>query len=279
MSSSLLQQNNVEHHQNKINELKIYAIIVVFYFVILSVALMHQKTNNQINKEPILTPNKKKKLLLIGIVGNKKVGKDTFVDYLIENTSTDDMFQKQSLAKPIKDILEIMFGFSHEQLYDQDYKEKIDERWGETPRKCMQNLGDLLEEDFPKRFPYIMKKTGGERIVITILKRFLMSKMSMYKKHQIISDVRRLDEAKAIKDLGGILIKIERPGYSNLTDSKTHISESEISKIQPDFLIENNGTIPELYTKAEELMNKILDEKKDVILLNNSKKNKNDLPD
>lgn len=262
-------QNTQSMDYNRQERLKLLCIIIgvyIFLFLALFIFSRFQKKKN-----------KQQKPILIGIVGNKKVGKDTFADYIIEKVhpSSNNTFEKQTFAKPIKDVLKVMLNFSDAQLYDQDYKEKIDEKWGATPRNCMQSLGDLLEEDFPKRFPAIMKATNNQRIVVTILKQFLLSKLLKDKTNIIISDVRRSDEAAMIKDLGGILIKIERPGFSNLGDAKTHISEREISKIKADFVIENNGTIPNLYAKAQDLMYKIL-YSKDVMLLN---QNKNDLPD
>lgn len=59
----------------------------------------------------------------------------------------------------------------------------------------------------------------------------------------VVSDVRFLNEAAAIKDLDGILINIVRSGYQG----DNHRSENELRDFEGwDYVISNDGTIPEL---------------------------------
>ena len=51
--------------------------------------------------------------MLIGLLGKKRVGKDTVAEYLIEKYN----FIRYAFADPIKEIAGIMFNFSYEQLY------------------------------------------------------------------------------------------------------------------------------------------------------------------
>ena len=69
-------------------------------------------------------------------------------------------------------------------------------------------------------------------------------------KNIVICDVRFLNEAKMIKDNGGILIKIKR---GNNETKDLYISEIEINQIQYDYLIDNDESIEELYKKIEEI--------------------------
>lgn len=66
----------------------------------------------------------------------------------------------------------------------------------------------------------------------------------------IISDLRFLNEAQAIKDRDGIMVKILRS--SNKTH--THSSETELNSIYCDFEIANNGTIEELYESVKNFL-------------------------
>lgn len=67
----------------------------------------------------------------------------------------------------------------------------------------------------------------------------------------IISDVRFLNEAKAIKDRNGILIRLNR---STRLES-AHESETALDKYNDwDYIIENNGTIDELIIKVKEIL-------------------------
>jgi len=69
----------------------------------------------------------------------------------------------------------------------------------------------------------------------------------------IISDMRYLYEAKAVKERGGIIIKIERHNEHN----HTHSSETELSKIKSDFTIQNNSTLDALYEHVSNILNQL----------------------
>lgn len=70
----------------------------------------------------------------------------------------------------------------------------------------------------------------------------------------IITDTRFPNEAKAIKDRGGILIRVNRGPLA----PATHPSETSLDDYNGfDFIIENNGTIDQLINKVEEIMNVI----------------------
>lgn len=62
--------------------------------------------------------------------------------------------------------------------------------------------------------------------------------------HVIISDCRMLNEAKAIKEKGGVIVRIERKSCESNGDS--HKSETELNAIVPDYLVDNNGSIKDL---------------------------------
>lgn len=62
-------------------------------------------------------------------------------------------------------------------------------------------------------------------------------------KNAIISDVRFPNEAKAIKELGGVIIRVERVG---LESNDTHSSETAMREIAPDYIIENTKGLKEL---------------------------------
>lgn len=57
----------------------------------------------------------------------------------------------------------------------------------------------------------------------------------------IIDDVRYINEAAAIRSVGGIIIRIERPGLTPMN----HSSEIEQSHITPDYTVANNRRLEE----------------------------------
>lgn len=75
----------------------------------------------------------------------------------------------------------------------------------------------------------------------------------------IITDVKRPDQAQAIKDRGGVVIRVDR-GYAleNEFDERTrmdneHPSETALDDYEFDAVIDNNGSIEELVEKVKQL--------------------------
>ena len=64
----------------------------------------------------------------------------------------------------------------------------------------------------------------------------------------IVTDVRFPNEAKAIKDRGGIVIRINRPLYRL---NEQHASETALDNYEFDHVIENDGSLDELITKIK----------------------------
>ena len=77
------------------------------------------------------------------------------------------------------------------------------------------------------------------------------------KSNWIITDLRFFNELKAIKDKGGITIKVNRTreGFSNQKLlSKLHFSETALDNAEFDYVINNNGTIKELEEKIKQIL-------------------------
>lgn len=69
----------------------------------------------------------------------------------------------------------------------------------------------------------------------------------------IITDTRFKNEAKAVKDRGGILIRVNRPGI----ETGNHPSEVDLDNYKDfDYKIENNSSIEELVSKVKKVLQK-----------------------
>jgi hypothetical protein len=171
---------------------------------------------------------------LFGILGNKRHGKDTISDYLCKNYG----FQKDAFAKPLKDVCQILFGFSNEQLYG-NLKETTDPFWKISPRQSMQFIGtDLIRNQFHQLIPEI-----GDNFWLKSLESRIKSQKT------VVSDVRYQNEVDCIHKLGGKVIKVVR---KDVPIDFSHTSEALIPEIENyDFLIENNGSLEDLYLQIE----------------------------
>lgn len=67
----------------------------------------------------------------------------------------------------------------------------------------------------------------------------------------LVTDVRFPNEVKAIKDKGGVVIRIERP---SLQSNDIHESETSLDSYPFVYTINNNGTIDELIAQVKELL-------------------------
>ena len=67
----------------------------------------------------------------------------------------------------------------------------------------------------------------------------------------IISDCRYINEYNSIKERGGLMIKVERPGI----ETQNHASETGLDHITSwDYVIQNDGTIEDLIKKVREIL-------------------------
>jgi hypothetical protein len=92
---------------------------------------------------------------------------------------------------------------------------------------------------FLQRLGYGARQVFGEDFWTDIT----MNKATAGNVPVVIADVRFLNEAQVIKSVGGLLVKIARPGHHG----DGHISETELAEYDGwDLVIENNGSVLEL---------------------------------
>lgn len=180
--------------------------------------------------------NKRKNMVLIGLMGFKQSGKDTFADYLVRHYG----FEKHAFAEPVKKICQIMFLLTKEQLDDPKLKETIDGRWGLTPRQMMQKVGtDMVRQVWDEDFwvkNMDMRLRGVEGDVI-------------------ISDVRFPNEAQYVRNCGGVLVRIVSVAEER---GDTHTSETSQISIQEDVCVMNQKNGLEMYYQTiEETLTKM----------------------
>jgi hypothetical protein len=189
--------------------------------------------------------------MLIAFLGRKRSGKDTVADFLIKNKG----FQKYVFADPLKKGLKAFFNLTDEQLYDEKLKEEIDPRWGVSPRKLLQIIGtDIFQHSLNKFIPDLKGETRNHWV--NLFKEWYLKEIKKNPNIKIvIADARFIHEVKAIKELGGVVIKINRTIGDNINND-IHISEMEIDSI-PDNMIDhtiiNDDTLETLYQRVNQI--------------------------
>ena len=215
---------------------------------------------------------------LIGISGKIGSGKDTvgniiqmltqgidsntqITEYVNGTNITGFDYQIKKFADTIKDIACMLIGCTRAQLEDQEFKQKeLGEEWW----YCVADDGSYIpyEQNLhknkvvnlvkltPRKLLQLLGTECGRQIIHPNI--WVNSLFADYKKDSnwIITDVRFPNEAQAIKDKGGIMIRINRPLY-RLDDQ--HPSETALDNYNFDYVIENEGNIDELVQKIKQL--------------------------
>jgi len=167
---------------------------------------------------------------IIGFAGKARSGKDTAGKYLVDTYQ----FQHYYFAKPLKEGVNKMFNLTEEQIKN---KEKVVEPWGKSPRELYQLLGtDVARKIDPnvwiKNAEMFLKRCSGFSVAIT--------------------DVRFANEAKWIRDKGGVVVFLTSE-TRGITDHTSHASENGLTGDDVDVVIQNDGTIAGLYAQLEGL--------------------------
>lgn len=143
-----------------------------------------------------------------------------------------DTYTWVSFAEPLKNMLAAI-GLSYEQLYGSEKHVPTPLLCNLTPRFAMEMLGtgwarELMHEDF---WTNLWKET-----------------VYLHPEGVVCDDCRFPNEFKTIKELGGILIRIERPGHkaSHLPTDQAQLA------LVPDRTIINDGTIEDLHRKVRD---------------------------
>jgi len=203
--------------------------------------------------------------MIIGICGLIGSGKDTAADYLVGFHG----FRRDSFANTLKDAVSAVFGWDRELIEGRTpearaWREQVDIWWAArlgmpnlTPRWILQYWGtDVLRNHF------------HDDIWIAALE----ARLARRTDHTVISDVRFPNEIKAIKSQGGRIIWIQRGTIPHWYDiackanqgdtasavwlKENNIHSSETSWAGADFnaVIDNNGSIENLYQQLRNLV-------------------------
>lgn len=164
---------------------------------------------------------------VIGLCGRAGVGKDIAADFLVSLH-----YNKSAFARPLKEALNVMFGWTMAQWDDREWKETTQPDIGRSPRYLAQTLGTEWGRDLVH-----------SQLWIKLAQRQL-------KRPAVFPDVRFENEAKFIHDNDGILIRIDRDVEA------VNIHSSEGILLPFDHVINNNFDKGHLYDALLEIITK-----------------------
>lgn len=192
---------------------------------------------------------------LLGINGEIGCGKSTVVNYLSEKYN----YREYMMAEPLKKIAKIL-GFDDHQIYGtQEQKLEVNSFWNVSGREFLQKFGtEVCRDAVPRILPKM--NFNGLTMWVRLFEKFYSETRSQC---VAVSDVRFEDESATIKRYGGIIIRIEREVNEVKKDNNvqssytTHASELQASKIYPNVVVKNDGSLEDLYKKIDMIIDLI----------------------
>ena len=209
--------------------------------------------------------------MIIGVCGFIGSGKDTIADYLVNLHH----FRRESFANTLKDAVSAVFGWDRTMLEGRtkqarEWREQVDAWWAHrlgiphlTPRWILQNWGTE-----------VCRKNFHDDIWIASLE----NKLRASTDDIVISDCRFPNEIAAIKKAGGRVVRVVRgaePEWYQLAVSRNrgpngnsswalsgrkleqlgiHASETAWVGTKFDAVLDNNGTLEDLYQQVKQLV-------------------------
>jgi hypothetical protein len=203
--------------------------------------------------------------MIIGICGFIGSGKDTVADFLVNFHE----FRRESFASTLKDSVAAVFGWDRTLLEGRtaearEWREQVDPWWAArlnmptlTPRWVLQYWGTE-----------VCRRSFHDDIWIASLE----NKLRNSKDNIVISDCRFPNEIEAIKKANGVIVWVQRGALPEWYDDavsanlgnniginamklrKIHASEWAWLGSEFDHVIDNNGTIDDLFKQAQSLV-------------------------
>lgn len=180
---------------------------------------------------------------IIGLTGLKRAGKDT-----VAATLAKIGYKHVAFAHWLKQACASVFDLSEAQLHGSDAdKETIDARWGVSARTLLQAVGtELFRDALPRVLPQLACR--GETLWCYRMRMWLNALPPST--FVVISDLRFPDEAALVHELGGVVVRVVRPGGTGTGGTDTHASECGQAAIKADIHLLNDGTLADLEART-----------------------------
>ena len=203
--------------------------------------------------------------MIIGICGFIGSGKDTVADYLVNFHE----FRRESFASTLKDAVAAVFGWDRTMLEGRtkearEWREQVDPWWAArldmptlTPRWVLQYWGTE-----------VCRRAFHDDIWIASLE----NKLRNSRDNIVISDCRFPNEIESLKQAGGSIVWVQRGtlpdwyedavsanqgnnmGLNAMKMRKIHASEWAWLGSDFDVVVDNNGSIDDLYRQSASLV-------------------------
>lgn len=172
---------------------------------------------------------------LVGLVGLKQSGKDSFASRLVSMHG----YRRLAFADALKAAAYRTNPLIGDRLRLAPFVDLVG--W-EAAKSSKPEVRRFLQE-----FGVAMRENVHPDVWVAIV-RAEAAALLYARTPVVITDVRFPNEIEAIRELGGVIARIDRPGQA---DSDGHISEHAWRSVDPEFEIHNDGSLADLEDRAD----------------------------
>ena len=178
------------------------------------------------------------------ILGAKRCGKDTIADYIKSKVDAT----KLACAAPLKRVVCAMFGITQEQL--DKWKNEKYTFYAVAPDGTKELMNCNFRSVLADGGVAMKEELGTDFFTKCAHKTMLESASGTF----VVPDLRMQDEHDWFQKAPceTVFIRVKRDVEKDA--NSTHITETELEQLGYDVLIENNGTIEELYAKIDAII-------------------------
>ena len=202
------------------------------------------------NRRSIFNDNQ----VIIGLTGPKGSGKDLACQLI--QAKFGDNWERVAFADPIKNTVANLFHIGRD--LEGPLKEEFRKQTLDTVKRLQsvslvdnqtgERYGEFTGRDLIRDIGMLMRGYNCEQF-----NNYVRNEIANHKdRNFIITDVRFDNEVKLIRQIGGVIIEIHRPGY----EYDGHVTES--GTIKGDYHVFNNGTVESFESQLDTVVSTIL---------------------
>jgi len=176
-------------------------------------------------------------MILIGIAGKARSGKDTIAEYMVNEYGA----HRYALADPLKEAISVATGIPLDDFYNEEKKEIENPFWGLSPRYFAQHFGtECMRHQF--REDFWLKRAELEYVRVL---------QECHPAFFVIPDIRFENEVDWIREMGGEMWHVIRPALGEGI-VRPHASEKGVERREDDTVFVNEeGKIDGLYRAVD----------------------------
>lgn len=181
---------------------------------------------------------------IVGLIGKKRSGKDTFAGALIDAFS----FTRVAFADPVRQAALDLDPYVGRPALPGQLAPQREIRLSDV----IDSIGWEAAKDYVPEVRRILENFGTNsirKLDPDFWVRMAVEKIQATDGPVVVTDVRFPNEADKIRELGGYVVRIVRPGFESAPGA--HICETALDGYEADVTFYNDSTIEALHSHAE----------------------------